>query len=456
MRTMKKLFTSVSLLCLSLAAHNAIAKVSPEEAEKLGTSLTPLGAEMVGNAAGTIPAWTDGQNSKNATPSKDPGRPDNPFASDKVLFEITNANLTTYQDNLSPGQIAMFNKYPGYKMPVYPTRRSAAYPENLYGVIKKNAVTAELVQGGNGLKDFDTTIPFPIPKDANEIIWNHITRFRGGTAKREFTTIPVQADGSYVEVKMNDQLVWPEFLDGGRDADKDSNILFYYLQVITAPARLTGTALLVHETIDQVAEARKAWVYNSGQRRVRRAPNVSYDGPAAGADGLRTTDNYDMYNGAPDRYDWKLVGKKEMYIPYNSYKLMSTDVKYEDAVQVGHLNPDNLRYELHRVWEVEATLADGARHIYAKRTLFIDEDTWGASVIDHYDGRNELWRMSEGHNVMFYDVDTPWMVAETLHDLNSGRYLITGLSNEEPRFMTWGGIEKRKAFSSSALRRLSR
>ena len=148
---MKKLFTSVSLLCLSLAAHNAIAKVSPEEAEKLGTSLTPLGAEMVGNAAGTIPAWTDGQNSKNATPSKDPGRPDNPFASDKVLFEITNANLSTYQDNLSPGQIAMFNKYPGYKMPVYPTRRSAAYPENLYGVIKKNAVTAELVQGGNGL-----------------------------------------------------------------------------------------------------------------------------------------------------------------------------------------------------------------------------------------------------------------------------------------------------------------
>ena len=453
---MKKLFTSISVLCLSLAAHNAVAKVTAEEAAKLGTSLTPVGAQMAGNAAGTIPAWTGGLNTKNSKPSEDPGRPSNPFASDKVLFEITNANLSTYQANLSPGQIAMFNKYPDYKMPVYPTRRTAAYPEKIYDVIKKNAVTSVLVQGGNGLKSFDTAIPFPIPQDANEVIWNHITRFRGGTAKREFTTIPVQADGSFVEVKMNDQLVWPEFLEGGRDAEKDANILFYYLQVITAPARLTGTALLVHETIDQVEEARKAWVYNSGQRRVRRAPNVSYDGPAAGTDGLRTTDNYDMYNGAPDRYNWKLVGKKEMYIPYNSYNLMSTDISYENAVQPGHLNSDNLRYELHRVWEVEATLAEGERHIYAKRTFFIVEDTWGASVIDHYDGRNELWRMSEGHNVMFYDVDTPWMVAETLHDLNSGRYLVTGLSNEEPRFMTWGGVEQRKAFSSSALRRLSR
>jgi hypothetical protein len=145
-----------------------------------------------------------------------------------------------------------------------------------------------------------------------------------------------------------------------------------------------------------------------------------------------------------------------MYIPYNSYKLMDTSISYENAVKAGHLNTDNLRYELHRVWEVEATLAEGERHIYAKRTFFIDEDTWGASVIDHYDGRNELWRMSEGHNVMFYDVNTPWMVAETLHDLNSGRYLVTGLSNEEPRFMTWGGVEQRTAFSSSALRRLSR
>ncbi|QOL26341.1 DUF1329 domain-containing protein [Thalassotalea sp. LPB0316] len=453
---MKNLFKVTGLLSITLIASAVNAKVSPQEAAKLGSELTYIGAEKAGNAAGTIPAYTGGLTSTNTPKSEDSGRPNNPFPNDKVLFTITNSNLDQYKANLSPGQIAMFEKYPSYRMPVYQTRRTAAYPASLHSVIKKNAENAELIQGGNGLANFDTTIPFAIPQNANEVIWNHITRYRGGSARRFLTTIPAQADGSFVPVKMNDQLVWPEFLDGGRDAKKDDNILFYYLQVITAPARLTGTALMVHETIDQVSEARKAWVYNAGQRRVRRAPNVSYDGPAAGTDGLRTSDNYDMYNGAPDRYDWKLVGKKELYIPYNSYQLMDTSAKYKDLIQAGHLNPDYLRYELHRVWEVEGTLKEGARHIYAKRTLFIDEDTWGASVIDHYDGRGDLWRVAEAHNVQFYDVDTPWMVAEALYDLNSGRYITTGLSNEEPKFMVWGEKNSRKAFSTSALRRIGK
>jgi hypothetical protein len=453
---MKKYITTASLLMLSLVTGSALAKVSPQEAAKLGDTLTPLGAEMAANAAGTIPAWTGGLTSKNSTKSKDSGRPENPFNQDKPLFEITRANFNEYKENLSAGQIAMFEKYADYKMPVYKTRRTAAYSNDLYDVVKKNATTAELVQSGNGVENFETTIPFPIAQNGSEVIWNHITRFRGGTAKRFTTTIPVQSNGSFVPVKMNDQLVWPEFLKGGRDAKKDNNILFYYLSQITAPARLTGTALLVHETMDQVKEARKAWVYNSGQRRVRRAPNVAYDGPGQGTDGLRASDNYDMYNGAPDRYDWKLVGKKELYIPYNSYNLLDTTAKYDDVIQKGHLNTDYLRYELHRVWQVEATLKEGSRHIYAKRTFFIDEDTWGASIIDQYDGRGELWKLSEAHNIQFYDVDTPWMVAETLYDLDSGRYLVTGLSNEEPTFMIWGKKVKRKDFSTSALRRLGR
>lgn len=453
---MKKYITTASLLMLSLVTSSAFAKVSQEEANKLGNTLTPLGAKMEANAAGTIPAWKGGLTSKNTTKSKDAGRPDNPFSQEKSLFEITSTNFNDYKANLSAGQIAMFEKYADYKMPIYKTRRTAAYSDDLYDVVKKNATTAELVQLGNGIANFDTAIPFPIAQNGSEVIWNHITRYRGGTAKRFITTIPVQSNGSFVPVKMNDHLVWPEFLKGGRDAKKDNNVLFYYLQQITAPSRLTGTALMVHETLDQVKEARKAWVYNAGQRRVRRAPNVAYDGPAAGVDGLRTADNFDMYNGAPDRYNWKLVGKKELYIPYNSYNLLDTTAKYDDVIQQGHLNADYLRYELHRVWQVEATLKEGARHIYAKRTFFIDEDTWGASVIDQYDGRGELWKLSEAHNIQYYDVNTPWMVAETIHDLNSGRYLVTGLSNEEPTFITWGKKVKRKDFSTSALRRLGR
>ena len=46
-----------ALLVGSLAAGSAFAAVSPEQAAELGKTLTPMGAEMAGNADGSIPAW---------------------------------------------------------------------------------------------------------------------------------------------------------------------------------------------------------------------------------------------------------------------------------------------------------------------------------------------------------------------------------------------------------------
>ena len=50
----------IAVMALSVLAANVMAAVSPEEAAKLGTSLTPVGAEKAGNADGSIPAWTGG------------------------------------------------------------------------------------------------------------------------------------------------------------------------------------------------------------------------------------------------------------------------------------------------------------------------------------------------------------------------------------------------------------
>src|SRR5678810_1364448 len=129
----------------------------------------------------------------------------------------------------------------------------------------------------------------------------------------------------------------------------------YFIQETVAPARLAGEVLLVQETLDQSIENRRAWVYNPGQRRVRRAPNVAFDNPGTNSDNLRTSDQFDMYNGSPQRYDWTLVGKKEMLVPYNSYKLDSNTLKYSDILKKNHINPDVARYELHRVWAVSYT-----------------------------------------------------------------------------------------------------
>lgn len=447
----KKLLLQTGVLGLSLLASSVMAAVSADEAAKLGTTLTPLGAEMAGNADGTIPAWTGGL-PKNAGTVDARGFLQDPFASEKPLFVITAENVEQYKDKLTPGQLAMFKRYPqSYRMPVYPTHRSASVPDSVIEATKRNATNTVMVQNGNGLANFDTANPFPIPQNGLEVIWNHITRYRGGSVKRFVTQATPQANGSYSLVYFVDEFTFRGAL-ADVDKSKESNVLFYFKQRVTAPSRLAGNVLLVHETLDQVKEPRLAWLYNAGQRRVHRAPQVSYDGPGIDADGLSTSDNFDMYNGAPDRYEWKLNGKKEIYIPYNTYKLDSPDLKYADVVKAGHINQDLSRYELHRVWHVTATLKQGERHIYAKRDFFIDEDTWQASAIDHYDGRGTLWRVAEAHNQYYYNHQVPWYTVETLYDLLSGRYLALGMKNEEKQAYEFGFPAKESDYTPAALR----
>ncbi len=441
-------------IALAFTAGSAFAAVSSSEAAKLGTTLTPFGAEKAGNAAGTIPAWTGGI-TKAPAEYKTPGQHHvDPFAGDKPLFTITKANMDQYKANLTPGQIAMFNAYPtDYQLPVYPTRRSGSAPQWVYDNTVKNATTAKLLDGGNGFADAYGGIPFPIPQNGVEAVWNHIARYRGTYIVRRASEVAVQRNGDYTLVTSQQEAMF-RFYDPKSNYSDLNNILFYYLSFTKSPARLAGGAVLVHETLDQVKEPRQAWGYNAGQRRVRRAPNLAYDTPIAAADGLRTADDTDMFNGSPDRYDWKLIGKKEIYIPYNNYKVSAPDVKYADLLKVGHLNPAYTRYELHRVWVVEGTLKAGARHIYSKRVLFLDEDSWQAAEVDQYDGRGELWRVSLAYLKNFYELPTTWSALDVFHDLQARRYHVQNLDNEEPSTIDFSQpIPDDGYFKPAALRR---
>lgn len=427
--------TLLTVTVLLGMTSQALAKVSPEEAARLGKDLTPMGAEMAGNADKTIPPWEGGIKSPPAGYKSGDHHPD-PFSSDTPKFTIDAKNAEQYKDKLSPGLLQMFKAYPkSFKMPVYQTRRTASYPQYIYDALLANATKAELTGDGNGLKGAINGSPFPIPKNGQEAIWNHILRYHGEAAARSGGQAAPTRDGDYTLVKFRDELqsvyakqgITPEALE------KD-NRLFYFKQWIVSPARLAGTALLVHEPMDQVKEPRQAWTYNTGQQRVRRAPNVAYDAPGTASDGLRVTDDFDLFNGALDRYDWKLVGKKEMYVAYNSYKLHSKSLKYSDILKPGHINSDLSRFELHRVWVVEATLKAGARHVYKKRVFFLDEDSWQILAADMYDSRDQLWRTAIAYAMNYYDLPALWTTLEVFHDLQSGRYLALGLDNEDPMY----------------------
>ena len=423
----------IAVLALSVLAANVMAAVSPEEAAKLGTSLTPVGAEKAGNADGSIPAWTGGI-PKNAGTVDSKGFLSDPFANEKPLFVITAATVDKYKDKLSDGQVAMFKRYPEtYKIPVYPSHRTVNLPADIYESIKRSALNVKAINDGNGLENFtgNRYYAFPIPKNGVEVLWNHITRYHGGNLRRIITQATPQTNGSYTPIRFEEEVAVPQAIPD-IDPAKAANVLSYFKQSVTAPARLAGNVLLVHETLDQVKEPRLAWIYNAGQRRVRRAPQVSYDGPGTASDGLRTTDNFDMFSGAPDKYDWQLVGKQELYVPYNSYRFAAKTNKYSDIVRPGHVNPDLLRYELHRVWHVRATLKAGQRHQYKQRDLYFDEDSYQILVVDHYDNRDNLWRLGESYTINLYDQPLVWTKGDAVYDLIGGRYVIGILSNEEP------------------------
>lgn len=453
---MKKLLNLAVALAVATCTGNALAKATPEQAVQLGGSYTPMGGETAANSDGSIPAWDGGITTPPAGYKPGDHHPD-PFPEDQPLYTITAENVDQYKELLSHGQQALFNAYPdSFKMLVYPSRRTASYPEYVNQAVKTNAVNAELAANGNGLKYAQIAVPFPFPENGLEAIWNHLSRFRGQALKRWGGQAAPTPSGAYTYVRLDESQLFTYSLEGADAAtlSKD-NILFKFKQRVTQPARLAGTALLVHEPINQVESPRQAWTYNTGQRRVRKAPNVAYDTPGTASDGLRTTDDFDMFNGSPNRYNWKLVGKKELLVPYNNYMLHSDSVNYDEILKPGHINPELVRYEKHRVWVVEATLKEGINHIYKKRVFHLDEDSWHIVVADMYDNRDQLYRVSLSHLINYYEVPVTFSTLDVYHDLQARRYLALGLDNQEKMY-EFNAKLSNKDFTPAALRKEGR
>lgn len=445
--TMKTLPLAITLLAACVLAH-----AKETDVGKLEGPLTPMGAERAGNADGSIPAWNGGLKA-GAAPIAANGNYTDPFANEKPVVTLTAANYSQYKAQLSAGQQAMFARFPDYKMNVYPTHRTARIPQKYLDQARENVSKVTLAEGGNGLLNYAYGIPFPLPTEPLEVMWNHLGRYRGGSFHREFSSATVQEDGAYTLVSYDGLSAFRENI---KDLEPDANLMFYSYSRTLSPSRYAGEVSLAHEPINQVLEARNAWQYIPGQRRVRRAPTIAYDSSARYTFGQVVSDSLDGYNGAPDRYNWKLIGKQEMLVPYNSYKLMDKGFSYDELLKTGHINSDLTRYEKHRVWVVEATLKPGVRHVYAKRRFYLDEDSWSILAADLYDSRGELWRSQECYLVQFHDVEVPYYAAEATYDLISGRYAVTNLTNGVATKWEWGKMLSKADFTPAQLKRLGK
>jgi len=376
-----------------------------------------------------------------------------PFPDDPVLYTVTADNMGTHADHLSEGQKALLRTFPEtWRMNVYRTRRSASYPDWVYRAVAENAQEADLVtEGAGGVRNARISSPFPIPEHGVEVLWNHNLRWRGIRVKRSNGKAAVTRKGRYTVILSDLDIGFPY---GVREPTpftrKYPNLMVAYRTRTIEPSFVAGDGGLIIEPIDQTESARKSWLYTRALKRVVRTPTFGYGMPGNDTDGLRTVDEFELFNGSPHMFEWTLIGKREMLIPYNSYRLHSSDRRYGDILMHHHINPELARFELHRIWVVEGRLKKGMRHVYSRRVFYVDEDSWQISASDSYDLEGRLWRTAMAFGLNYYTVPVHLSTLEVFQDLVEDRYFVEGLDNRRTPYEFLEGADPRE-FSPNAL-----
>jgi hypothetical protein len=428
-----RLFLIIMVCLLAFTAQQGQAGVTAEEAARLKTDLTPLGGERAGNAEGTIPAWTGGYTTVPAGYISGDPRID-PFADDKPLFSINSGNMSEHADKLCDGVQFMMNKHADYRIDVYPTHRPAAAPQRVYDNTFINATQASTEDDGLSLANAFGGTPFPIPKTGNEAMWNSMTYWLGEAIDSGMQAWMVTSKGKVILT--NHGKVYQQYPYYYAHVTREEYLAqkipeFWLLRMdMVGPPYKVGESFAVREPIDYYKRDRRAWQYLLGQRRVRRAPSISYDTPDDVASGQTVRDEAFIFNGSQSRYDWKLVGKKEMYVPYNQNGFHLQPVEAIINPGKAFVNPDYLRWELHRVWEVEATLAEGKRHLVPRRKFYLDEDTWMPVLYDGWDKKGNMFRHGIAHPATFPDLPATLLMSWTMYNLQSGVRASINLIND--------------------------
>lgn len=391
--------------------------------------LTPMGSEKAGNKDGSIPAW---EGADKPLPGWSYGKVRGDFwkyKDEKPLFVIDASNVDKHADKLTTGQVQLIKTLKGYTMPVYPSHRSCGFPDQLQANTKASAAKAKIAADGWSLEEAVLPgVPFPAPKSGAEAIWNHLARYSGAGVDFPalFTYVsPAPGSETGITVGATQLFYYPWGGKGANSPSGDGGMQAGIFYAYTTPAALAGQAINQRFYFGKETES---FYYFPGQRRVRRLPAYAYDAPLIGFENQYPADMSFVFIGNPDRFDWKIVGKKELYVPYNNFKTANFNGVLKDMLKPTFVSADMRRYELHRVWEVVATVKAGVRHSAPKKTLYLDEDTWAALVGDDYDAQGKLWKVKEGGVRPYWEVGAcAAIVQQNYYDLTSGRYVVDGI-----------------------------
>jgi hypothetical protein len=400
------LLAAAAAMSLHVAAYAAVTTPS---ADLLGTALTPVGAERAGNAAGTIPPWTGG------------GVPAD-LAAERPILTIDAANAAQYAAELPEGALALFRSFPDYRMRIYPTHRGAAFPAAVTDAIRQNATRAQAGPAGisTGVANAAGGIPFPIPTNGAEIVWNHLLAFWGVAREAHVGTYIASGDGTIQQTAGYREVTDFPYYET-TDPDAAGRYYFKTRRLQDAPPSAVGQAYIAWQPLDVARDRYVAWRYLPGEHRARKAPSLSYDTPDPDASGYEELDDYYLFFGGPDRYTWRIAAKRDMFIPYNNDALNRTAPRV--VMGPRHVNQDLMRYERHRVWIVEGTLAPGKSHVAPRRRLMIDEDTWLAVYAEAWDDSGHLWKFSEATMMSLPQVPTTIIGGQFVYDLLQGGYV---------------------------------
>ncbi len=404
------------------------AAVPAADAAALGVALTEFGAEKAANADGSIPAYTGGLDKVAEFDARTATRYVDPFKDEKPLFSIDAKNADRYEALLAPGTKELMRLYPEFRLDVYPSHRTMRYTSGVLQNTLRNATTAKLggAVEGDAIEGADKEnlpfagIPFPIPRSGYEVMWNHTFRFSAAVNQFSGVALMIDSVGSVYEPTLaNVTWMHPWYDTRGSLRAQTFDSVFGLASQVLSPPKAAGAGYLAYYPTN-TALGQKAWFYVPGQRRVRPAPDFSYDSLMFGA---IFWDEITGFLGRMDRFDFKLVGKREMLVPYNVFGLTNRIPTREFAGKK-FVNSQAMRWERHRVWIVDSVRKPAASHLFARRTFYVDEDCWCVTQSEAYDTAGTLVRVSHVNSFPSYATGGINVNSWTNYDLAKGGYYV--------------------------------